>query len=308
MSAGAWWITHPSFRLHEMGEAHPECPQRLAALEAGLQRSGLDLLLQRLQAPAADIQQLGRVHQADHIEAVLAPQPDQGYLRIDPDTLMNRHSGQAALHAAGAGVAGVDLLLDGRAHFVFCAVRPPGHHAERDRSMGFCLFNSVAVAAAHALARGVERVAIVDFDVHYGNGTAAIFADEPRVLMCNSYQSPLYPYWAGDPQRADRVDVPLLPGTTGAEYRELVQLRWLPALERFAPQLLLVSAGFDAHLLDPMADQRLGDADYEWLGGLLREVSRRHCGDRSLAMLEGGYALDALASAVPAFIQPFVLS
>jgi acetoin utilization deacetylase AcuC-like enzyme len=212
----------------------------------------------------------------------------------------------AALHAAGAAVLAVDLVLAGRSQMAFCAVRPPGHHAEADAAMGFCFFNNVAVAGAHALARGLERIAVVDFDVHYGNGTARMFGYDPRVRVCQTYQDHLYPGWFGDPDMGSLVDAPLHAGDGGDAFRRAVSSHWLPALEQFRPELLLVSAGFDAHVLDPLAQLCLGFDDYEWVGGVLAGFAARHCGGRVVATREGGYHLEALGRSVEAFLRPFL--
>lgn len=302
----SYWITHSSCRLHRMEDGHPECPERLAAIEDRLLTTGLDLFLHRADAPAAPAESLLRVHEADHVEAVLRTRPAEGLVRIDPDTSMNAHTAEAALHAAGAGVLAVELVLSRQAGFVFCCVRPPGHHAERHRAMGFCFFNNIAVAAAEALARGVARVAILDFDVHYGNGTADIFRNEPRVLLCSTYQHPLYPDWAGDPEASGLIDMPLPEGAGSGAYRDAVQNHWLPALEEFDPQMLFVSAGFDAHVRDPMAGLRLSDEDFYWTGEQIRDFAERRCKSRVVAMLEGGYDPHALARCVEAFVRPFV--
>lgn len=302
----SYWISHSSCRLHRMEPGHPECPERLAAVEDRVMASGLDLFLHRLDAPAATADVLLRVHGAEHVEAVLRTRPTEGLVHIDPDTSMNPHTADAALHAAGAGVLAVDLLMSRRAGFVFCNVRPPGHHAERNRAMGFCFFNNIAVAAAEALSRGLSRVAILDFDVHYGNGTADIFRNEPRVLMCSTYQHPLYPYWAGDGDAPGLIDAPLSEGAGSDEYRDAVTQHWLPALDEFAPEMLLVSAGFDAHLRDPLAGLRLTDDDYYWTGQQLRDFAAQRCNGRVLAMLEGGYDPHALSRCVEAFVRPFV--
>lgn len=302
----SYWITHPSCLQHRMDEGHPECPERLTAVEDRMRATGLDLLLRHLQAPEAPVEALLRVHEADHVESVLRTKPREGLVRIDPDTSMNAFTAEAALHASGAGVAAVDLVLSNKADFVFCNVRPPGHHAERRRAMGFCFFNNIAVAAAEALARGVQRVAVLDFDVHYGNGTADIFRNEPRVLLCSTYQDPLYPFWASDPTAPGLVDAPLLEGDGSAEYRDAVATVWLPALETFAPEMLFVSAGFDAHLRDPLSGLRLTDEDYRWTAETLRDFAAQHCQRRVVAMLEGGYDLHALARCVEAFVRPFV--
>ncbi|NKF23491.1 histone deacetylase family protein [Solimonas sp. C16B3] len=300
------WISHASSRRHRMEDGHPECPERLAVVEDRLVSSGLELFLERREAPAAPLEALLRVHEADHVESVLRTHPEQGLVHIDPDTSMNAYTADAALHAAGAGVLGVELAMNKHAGFVFCGVRPPGHHAERHRAMGFCFFNNVAVAAAEALARGLRRVAILDFDVHYGNGTADIFRDDPRVLLCSTYQYPLYPDWHGEPDAPGRVDVPLSPGDGSDCYRTAVQQRWLPALEKFAPEMLLVSAGFDAHVRDPLSDLRLVEDDFYWTGTQIRDFAAKRCEGRVVATLEGGYDPYALAVCVESFVRPFI--
>jgi acetoin utilization deacetylase AcuC-like enzyme len=307
MTAMNYWITHPSCRLHVMDPGHPENPDRLAAIEDRILITGLDLFLQRYEARPAPVEALLRVHDADHVEAVLRTRPAQGdHVRIDPDTTMNSYTAEAALHAAGAGVVAVELLLNRSNSFAFCAVRPPGHHAERARAMGFCFFNNIAVAAAEALARGLKRVAILDFDVHYGNGTADIFRNEPRVLLCSTYQDPLYPFWRGDPDAPGLIDVPLKAGTGSAEFRAAIEQHWLPALDRYAPELILVSAGFDAHMRDPLAELALTDDDYHWTARRIQEVAARHAKGRVLAMLEGGYDTLSLGRCVEAFVRAFV--
>jgi acetoin utilization deacetylase AcuC-like enzyme len=291
-----------------MGLGHPECPARLAAIEDRLRASGLDLFMRRHDAPPAPMDALLRVHGQEHVERVLATHPAHGeYVRIDPDTFMNECTAEAARRAAGAAVLAVDLVLRKETQFVFCAVRPPGHHAERNAPMGFCFFNNIAVAAGEALRRGIKRVAIVDFDVHYGNGTADIFDGDSRVLFLSTYQHPLYPFWAGTPNQPGRVDVPLAPGAGTAEYRAAVEQRWLPAMQAFRPQLILVSAGFDAHARDPLAGLNLSDEDYYWTAQQLLAVAARHGGGRVIASLEGGYEPHALARCVEAFLRPFVV-
>jgi acetoin utilization deacetylase AcuC-like enzyme len=225
-------------------------------------------------------------------------------VQLDPDTSMNPYSYPAALRAAGAAVLGVDLAMSGEVANAFCNIRPPGHHAERGRAMGFCIFNNVAVAAAHALAHhGLSRVAIADFDVHHGNGTEHIFCDDPRVMLCSTFQHPFYPYVGADSGNEHIVNVPLPAGTGGAEFREAVARHWLPALEAFRPELLLISAGFDAHRDDDMAMMRLVDADYAWVTGELMQVAARHAQGRIVSMLEGGYELNALGRSAAAHIK-----
>ena len=300
------WITHPACALHDMGPEHPESPRRLAAIEDRLLGGGLGDFLQRHEAPRVSLAALERVHDAAHVKRILSADTRAGEIQIDPDTLMNPHTLEAALRAAGAGVLGVDLALHDEAGLAFCAVRPPGHHAERARAMGFCFFNNVAVAAAHALAQGLQRVAILDFDLHYGNGTADIFKSDPRVLLCSTYQHPLYPQWAGAPDAPNLLDVPLPAMAGSAAFRSAVSERWLPRLEQFQPELLLVSAGFDAHALDPLGDLRLHTDDYRWLGAVIQGVAEACCQGRVVATLEGGYNLEALAHSVVAFIEPFL--
>jgi acetoin utilization deacetylase AcuC-like enzyme len=289
------YITHPSFLLHDMGPYHPECPDRLAAIGDRMLASGVGSHLTPFTAPAASDEQLARVHGQRYIEEIEAASPQQGLNYLDPDTALCPDSVEAARHAAGAVVLGVDLVMRGECQSAFCAVRPPGHHAERGRAMGFCVFNNVAVGAAHALAaHGLSRVAIVDFDVHHGNGTEEIFADEPRVLMVGTFQYPLYPYSGVEPLGPNMHNVPLPPGSGSAAFRDAVQERWLPVLEEHRPELLLVSAGFDAHREDPLAGLEFTDEDYAWVTRELVNVANRHAKGRIVSTLEGGYALSAL--------------
>jgi acetoin utilization deacetylase AcuC-like enzyme len=290
-----------------MGEGHPERPERLRAIEDQLIASRLDRLIVRAEAPAATREQVLRVHDAAYLDALERASPRSGLVQIDPDTAMNPHTLEAARRAAGAAVFGTDLVVAGRAEAAFCAVRPPGHHAERARAMGFCFFNNVAVGAAHALTRhGLARVAIADFDVHHGNGTEDIFRDEPRVLMVSTFQHPFYPS-SGIEGRSERmVNVPLAAGSSGKEFRAAVTEQWLPALERFAPQMLFVSAGFDAHRDDEMAMLRFLETDYAWVTQQLRSVAARHAQGRIVSVLEGGYQLGALARSVAAHLENLV--
>jgi acetoin utilization deacetylase AcuC-like enzyme len=297
------FITHPECLLHEMGDGHPERPERLWAIEDKLLTTRLEYLVARVEAPRATRQQLLRVHDALYLDALERVAPASGVVQIDPDTAMNPHTLPAALRAAGAAVVGTDLVIAGQAEAAFCSVRPPGHHAERGRAMGFCFFNNVAVAAAHALEHhGLGRVAIADFDVHHGNGTEDIFRDEPRVLMVSTFQHPFYPA-CGVEGRSDRmVNVPLGAGSSGKEFRNAVTKDWLPALERFRPELLLISAGFDAHRDDGMAMLRLLEADYAWVTQQLRAVAAAHARGRIVSVLEGGYDLDVLGRCVAAHL------
>lgn len=297
-------ISHPDCLLHDMGAGHPECPQRLYAINDQLIASGLEPLLLHHDAPLASREQLQRVHDVAYVQSVFDRAPGEGRVFLDPDTSMNPHSLNAALRAAGAVALGVDLVMAGPIRAAFCPVRPPGHHAERDRAMGFCIFNNVAVGAAHAMAvHGLQRVAIVDFDVHHGNGTEDIFRDDPRVLLCSSFQHPYYPFSGGDTHSDHIVNVLLPAGTDGAGFRQAVGAAWLPALEAFRPELVLISAGFDGHHEDDMADLNLIERDYAWITAEVRAVAERHCAGRIVSTLEGGYALHALGRSVAAHLR-----
>ena len=290
-----------------MGAYHPECPDRLTAIGDRLIASGLDAYLQHHTAPAATREQLARVHDDAYLDQIEAASPEAGLHYLDPDTAMCPHSLSAARHAAGAVVLGVDLVMSGRSASAFCAVRPPGHHAESRRAMGFCLYNSVAVGVAHALAEHeVERVAVVDFDVHHGNGTEEIFAGDDRVLMVSTFQHPLYPYSGTRPLGSNMVNVPLAPGSGSEAFRAAVMDKWLPALEEHRPQLIVISAGFDAHREDPLANLEFVEADYAWVTRQLIGVAARHGERRIVSSLEGGYGLSALARSVSEHVRELV--
>ena len=298
------YIYHPACSLHEISSRHPEQPARLAAIEHSLRDSGIYAQLTPHQAPAVDAELLRRVHTPGYIDAIVAAAPAEGRQQLDPDTAMNPHSLEAALHAAGAAQLAVDLVMAGEAAQAFCAVRPPGHHAERGRAMGFCLFGNVAVAAYRALERhGLERVAILDFDVHHGNGTEDIVAGDPRILFCSTFQHPHYPYSGADSQARNVVNTPLSAGSDGAAFRAAVERDWLPRLREFAPQLVCVSAGFDAHRDDPLAELGLVEGDYAWVGERIREVAKGSAGGRVVSCLEGGYELEALGRSVAGFLD-----
>jgi acetoin utilization deacetylase AcuC-like enzyme len=278
-----------------MGAHHPEQPARLGAIDDQLIASGIGQHLQRYDAPLATEEQLARVHPLKYVRAIHEIAPSEGTVHLDPDTAMNRWTLQAALRAAGAGVMATDLVLKKEVKTAFCPVRPPGHHACRARAMGFCIFNNVAVAARHAIqAHGLERVAIIDFDVHHGNGTEDIFENDEHVLMASIFQHPFYPYSGTEDPAPNMFNVPLAAGAGSKEFRRAVTGTWLPALEEFRPQMLFFSAGFDAHAEDDMAMLRFTDGDYGWVTEQVKEIAERHADGRMVSLLEGGYALGAL--------------
>jgi acetoin utilization deacetylase AcuC-like enzyme len=299
-------FTHPACAGHDTGFGHPESPERLKAVLAALEDEAFQNLDRRT-APRASVEQLTRVHPLSHVERVLAAVPMQGHAELDSDTILSPGSGEAALHAAGAVCAAVDAVCSGEIRNAFCAVRPPGHHAEADRAMGFCLFNNVAVGAAHArAAHGLERIAVVDFDVHHGNGTQDIFEDDPCLFYASVHQFPLYPGTGAARERGNHgnvVNAPLPPMAGSAEFRHAMTTVVLPELGRFKPDLILISAGFDAHIRDPLAGLNLVEDDYVWATRKLAEIAREHCGSRIVSSLEGGYDLRALASSCAAHVK-----
>jgi acetoin utilization deacetylase AcuC-like enzyme len=298
------YISHPDCLKHDMGSGHPESPERLRAIEKELIASGLMQKLQRHDAPFATTEQLSRVHDLRYIEAIHATVPRQGLIYLDPDTAMNPYSWDAALRAAGAAVLATDLVMAGKVANAFCAVRPPGHHAESSHAMGFCIFNNVAVGVAHALAQhGLQRIAIADFDVHHGNGTEEIFHDDPRVMLCSTFQHPYYPYRGADSGNEHIINVPLSAGTDGAAFRAAVTANWLPALERFQPEMIFFSAGFDAHRNDFLAQLNLVEDDYAWVTQQVKDIADKHSKGRMVSLLEGGYELHTLASSALAHIK-----
>jgi acetoin utilization deacetylase AcuC-like enzyme len=302
------FYSHSDCRLHDMGRGHPECPQRLDAITDHLLAIGLDIALDYKDAPLATLEQLERAHTAGYVlqlKDLLEQVREAGQPKaLDPDTIAGPGTWQAALRAAGAAVAATDDVIAGRARNAFCSVRPPGHHATRDETMGFCFFNNVAVAARHALdVHGLQRVAIVDFDVHHGNGTEDIIAGDDRVLMCSFFQHPLYPYSGAVPKGTNMINVPVAPYTRGMELRETIEAMWLPRLDEFRPQMIFVSAGFDAHREDDLGQLGLVEADYEWITRRLVDLAQRHAQGRIVSCLEGGYALSALARSVAAHLR-----
>jgi acetoin utilization deacetylase AcuC-like enzyme len=302
------YFSHPDCRRHDMGRGHPECPQRLDAIDDYLLSHGLNDALDRREAPTVALSDLALAHSSNYVDElrdVLERVRDSGQsCALDPDTVACPGTLAAVMHAAGAAVAATDAVLDGEADNAFCAVRPPGHHATREAAMGFCFFNNVAVAARHALdVRGLQRVAIVDFDVHHGNGTEDIIANDERVLMVSIFQHPLYPYSGGVPLGTNMVNLPVPPYTRGPEIRELIEANWMPRLEAFRPQMIFVSAGFDAHREDDLGQLGLVEADYEWMTLRIKAVADRHAKGRIVSCLEGGYNLGALARSVAAHLR-----
>lgn len=302
-------ISHPDCHLHTMpdvaGDIHPECAERLDAISNQLVSSGLDYVLMHRDAPEVTAEQLLRVHCAEYLESLNNDLPVEGLKEVGDDAFLSPGTLKAARRAAGAAVLGVDIVMQGLTNTVFANVRPPGHHAERKRAMGFCFYNNVAVGAAHALSEyGLERVAIVDFDVHHGNGTQDIFTDDSRILFCSSFQHPLFPNTVVETDNKNIVNVPLPAVTKGPDFQKAISEHWLPALEQFNPQLIMISAGFDAHLLDDMSQVSLTEVDYQWVTEQLRAHMDNHVACRGLvSTLEGGYELGSLARSVVAHVK-----
>lgn len=297
-------LTHPDTLLHVMDGQHPESPARITAILDALSQTPALNKLQRHIAPEASDQQLQRVHTAAYIQKIRELAPRAGLVRLDPDTSMGPMSLSACLHASGAVVLATDLVMQGKVENAFCCVRPPGHHAGKSRAAGFCIFNHIAVGVAHALAvHGLQRVAILDFDVHHGDGSEDIFKDDERVMLCSTFQHPHYPHRGADSRTARMVNLPLAVGTDGKGFRAAVLNEIAPALERFKPQMLFISAGFDAHAQDPLAQLKLENADYAWVTKFALQMAERHADKRIVSVLEGGYHLPALAQAATAHVS-----
>ena len=302
------YYSHPDCAAHDMGRGHPECPERLAAIGDHLLATGLDVALDQRDAPLVDLAELDLAHDTRYVAEIsdrMRQAEASGEPRaVDPDTVLCPATWKAARRAAGAAVAATDAVIDGEVDNAFCAVRPPGHHATRNQAMGFCFFNNVAVAARHALdKRGLKRVAIVDFDVHHGNGTEDIVAGDDRILMVSFFQHPLYPGSGGVPLGENMINVPISPYTRGEEIREVIEMMWIPRLEDFKPQMIFVSAGFDAHREDDLGQLGLVEADYEWITRRIKQVADRYAKGRIVSCLEGGYALGALARSVATHLR-----
>ena len=297
------YISHPDFMKHEMGRHHPECPERIQAIEDQLIQSRLDGHLKRIDPPLATEADITRVHSEDHLAFIKSKAPTSGYAMIDGDTIMNTATWNVSLRAAGAAIAAVDAVMKGEVNNAFCAIRPPGHHAEPHRSMGFCVFNTIAIAIRYALEQyDLDRVAVIDFDVHHGNGTEAAFIDDPHVLMCSFFQHPFYPY-SGLEGGDNMVNIPFPANTSGKVVREMISKIWIPRLQEFKPQLIMISAGFDAHREDDLGQMGLVEDDYVWITQQLMNVANQTCEGKIVSCLEGGYNLSALGRSVAAHLK-----
>lgn len=307
------YYTHAVCSKHDMGQGHPECPERLGAIQDRLLMSGLDVGLTPMEAPEAPLADIELAHDRMYVAALrglserLVEEQAAGgpaYAHLDADTAINAHTWQAALRSAGAALAATDAVLAGDLENAFCAVRPPGHHAMRKQAMGFCFFNNVAVAAKYALQRhGLKRVAVVDFDVHHGNGTEDILAGDDRVLMVSFFQHPFYPHSGTEHPASNMLNIPVPAYTKGMAVRELVETYWVPRLETFKPEMIFISAGFDAHREDDMGQMGLTEQDYAWITDRIRTIALRHAQGRIVSCLEGGYSLSALGRSVEAHIR-----
>ncbi len=303
----AAYISHDDCSRHEMGDQHPECPERIGAVRDQLLITGLLNFMDSYEAPLASEEQLARAHSPAYIRQLAERVPQQGYEHVDPDTLMNPYSYQAALRSAGAAVLGCDLVMSGKAAVAFCNVRPPGHHAERAAAGGFCFFNNVAVGIMHALeVHGLQRIALIDFDVHHGNGSEDILCQEARVLMCSIFEIGIYPFSGTAARGPNMVNIGLPSRVGGKEFRAAVDHSWLPALEQFKPELIFISAGFDGHREDDMGNLALVEADFAWVTQQIVQVAKRHAKGRIVSCLEGGYVMSALGRSAAAHVRALI--
>lgn len=301
------YITHAECAAHKMGVGHPERPERISAIHDRLLADGLLAQMMAIDAPLASREQLSEAHTLGYIDEIIAASPASGYVQLDPDTAMNSSTLQAALRAAGAAVLATDLVMQNKAPSAFCNVRPPGHHALRNQAMGFCFFNNVAVGIRHALAKyDLQRIALIDFDVHHGNGSEEIFKNDSRVLMCSIFEQGLYPFSGDSPLGKNMINIGLPKRSGGDRLRDAVINHWLPALDAFKPELIYISAGFDAHQEDDMANLGFFDADFEWATQQIMKVAKDHCQGRVISCLEGGYALGALARSAARHVRVLV--
>ena len=297
-------ISHTDCVLHEISPDHPESPQRVDAIADQLKKQDVYDYLMHADAPKATWEQLLLGHSEAYVDLIHRKAPSSGSIDLDDDTSMNVHTLDAGLRAAGGGIHAVDQVMSGTVNNAFCLTRPPGHHAERIQAMGFCIFGNIAIAARHAIRKyGLERVAIVDFDVHHGNGTEDIVDGDPNILFCSSFQYPFYPGGYRDNVENQRVNTPLKSGCNSADFRGAITKSWLPALEAYKPEMIFISAGFDAHLEDPMANVCLLDHDYVWITNKLMDIADRHSNGRIVSMLEGGYSLPTLSRCASAHVR-----
>jgi acetoin utilization deacetylase AcuC-like enzyme len=301
-------VHHQDCLLHQGSKGHPEQPDRVKVIQAALQRYPFDVNVKFYQAPLASREQLLTIHDADYVNWIFSIAPQTGSIEVDADTWMNTHTLKAALHAAGSVTYAVDLIMQKKAQAAFCNVRPPGHHAERDKAMGFCFFNNVALGVKHAMQEyQLERIAIIDFDVHHGNGTQNIFQQDKKLMYCSSFQSPFFPGYDPEMDNEHILSVPLLAGTDSATFRAKVEAAWFDKLAAFQPQFIFFSAGFDAHRQDPLANIDLTEADYVWLTNEIAKIAKVYADGRIVSVLEGGYNLDVLAQCVPAHVNALLI-
>jgi acetoin utilization deacetylase AcuC-like enzyme len=300
-------ISHPDCLLHNMGNYHPEQPARIQVINDTINKVGFAELLKFYEAPFATKEQLLRVHSQHHIDSIFQASPKQGLIAYAPEAYMNPYTLHAALRAAGAAILAVDLLMIKEVTQAFCNVRPPGHHAERDAAMGFCFFNNVAIAVAYALERyKLKRIAIVDFDVHHGNGTENIFQNDERVLYCSSFQHPFYPFSGATTKSTHIINIPLPAGTSTELFREKTEAFWFEKIKQFAPEIIFFSAGFDAYIDDELADLLLSEEDYLWLTQNIKKIADECCQGRIVSVLEGGYAIPGLGTCALAHLSGFL--
>ena len=298
------FISHPDTLLHVMDGSHPESPARITVIKNAVLASDLKQKLQFYDAPAASTSQLKRVHTAEYVEHIHNIAPKAGLVRLDGDTAMGPMSLSAALHASGAVILATDLVMAGKVDNAFCCVRPPGHHAGRANSAGFCIFNHVAVGVAHAMAQHkIKRAAIIDFDVHHGDGTEDIFRENPNVMLCSTFQHPFYPHRGADTRSKNMINVPMNAHANGEDFKKVFEAEFKPALEAFKPEIVYISAGFDAHINDPLADLALTTADYVWITEFIKTIVKKYAENRIISSLEGGYHLSSLAQSAWAHIE-----
>jgi acetoin utilization deacetylase AcuC-like enzyme len=300
-------LSHHRCNGHNMGEYHPESPARLGAIQDQLIRSGLEYVIRQIDSSPIERQLLSLAHDSQYVDHIFDNVPEDGLFRLDDDTAMNSKSLEAALYSAGAAKDAVDLVMAGTLSSAFCITRPPGHHAERDKGMGFCIFNNIAIASEYAKKHyNLKRIAIVDFDVHHGNGTENIVRDKKGTLFCSSYQYPFYPFKMQESDTPPIINTPLAATTKGPEFREIIAAKWLPALRKFKPEMIFISAGFDAHIEDEMSQVSLTESDYRWITDEVKRIADQYSQGRIVSVLEGGYSLGALGRCAVAHINGLI--